>query len=445
MNDMYDTTPEQQFLGSLMLADDIDDKLIELKPKLSASEFIDKDNAELYKRLYELHDQGTQINPITITSDKVSVEFVATISQLGITASLIDSLAEKVHKNASKREFYNALETAAKHIQNGHDFEKTKTDMFQYLSNSRYEESDNLMSAKEVFDETLERIAVDRQNGNTITGITTGYKSIDNVTNGLKRGQLMIIGARPSVGKTALALNMVERVARKTGLPVIVFSMEMNNDMLAKRMLTSKSYVDSYKVQKADLSDGEFSSLADSANKLRELPIFFDDRSSLRTSDITEQVMRVKRKYGEIGMIFVDYLGLIESDNSRGGNRVNEVSDISRELKKLSMPDRANAPVVALAQLSRAVEQRQDKRPIMSDLRDSGSIEQDADVVGFLYRDDYYSNDANDEGDSDVTPIELIIGKNRNGKRDTVTLMFDKAHNAMSGTSTRDKDKNTIW
>lgn len=444
---MFDTQYELQLLGAIMVADDIPDKLIELNGHVSTNDFLDVQAKAMFIRLHELADKKQGINPITVVCESVSAEFLATVMQHGVSAAVAISLADKVSQSASRREFYNALQAATKHIVNGDDFEKTKTDMFEYLSNSRFEESDSMKSAEEVFNETLDNIAADRERGNEITGITTGFKSIDNVTNGLKRGQVMIIGARPSMGKTALALNMVERVARKTELPVIVFSMEMNNEMLAKRLLTAKSYVDSYKVQTANLSDSEFTSLADSAEKLSKLPIFFDDRSSLRASDITEQVMKIKRKYGEIGMIFVDYLGLIESDGSRGGNRVNEVSDISRELKKLSMADRADAPVVALAQLSRSVEQRTDKRPLMSDLRDSGSIEQDADVVGFLYRDDYYTNDMPEDAsdDSDVTPIELIIAKNRNGRRDTVTLMFDKAHNSMSDMSTRNKNTNTFW
>lgn len=444
---MFESEFEVQLLGAIMVSDDIPDKMIELSGRVTAKDFYDAQAKAMFVRLNEMANEKQDINPITVTAKNVSAEFLATVMQSSISSSLAVSLADKVAQAASRREFYNALQAATKHIVNGDDFEKTKTDMFEYLSNSRFEEADSLKSAKEVFDEAMENIAIDRERGNDITGITTGFKSIDNVTNGLKRGQVMIVGARPSMGKTALALNMVERVARKTELPVIVFSMEMNNEMLAKRLLTAKSYVDSFKVQTSHLTDSEFTTLADSAEKLSKLPIFFDDRSSLKASDITEQVMKIKRKYGEIGMIFVDYLGLIESDGSRGGNRVNEVSDISRELKKLSMADKADAPVVALAQLSRSVEQRQDKRPLMSDLRDSGSIEQDADVIGFLYRDDYYTNDnpedAND--DSDVTPIELIIAKNRNGRRDTVTLMFDKAHNSMTDMSTRNKDLNTTW
>ncbi|MFM7122731.1 MAG: replicative DNA helicase, partial [Fluviibacter sp.] len=256
----------------------------------------------------------------------------------------------------------------------------------------------------------------DRDNPSEITGVPTGFTDLDSKTSGLQPGDLIIVAGRPSMGKTAFALNIAEYVAVDVGLPVAVFSMEMGGTQLAMRMLASIGRLDSHRVRTGRLTDDEWSRLTYALGKLHEAPMHIDETGGMNPTDLRGRARRLKRQVGKLGLIVIDYIQLMGSTR-QNENRATEVSEISRSLKALARE--LEVPIIALSQLSRKVEERTDKRPMMSDLRESGAIEQDADVILMMYREDYYKPDTPDKG-----MAEVIIGKQRNGPTGTVNLAF---------------------
>ena len=257
----------------------------------------------------------------------------------------------------------------------------------------------------------------DRDNPSEITGIPTGYHDLDNRTSGLQPGDLLIVAGRPSMGKTSFALNMAEHVAIEVGLPVAVFSMEMGGSQLAMRMLSSVGKLDAHRVRTGRLNDDEWARLSFALGKMHEAPLYIDETPALNPIDLRARARRLYRQCGKLGLIVIDYLQLMSAANGGGENRATEISEISRSLKGLAKE--LSVPVIALSQLNRSLEQRPNKRPVMSDLRESGAIEQDADVIMFIYRDEVYHPDTPDKGTA-----EIIIGKQRNGPIGTVRLAF---------------------
>lgn len=427
---MYDTQIEHQLLGAIMVSNDIGGTMADINGHVIAEDFYDSQAKVMFERIKGLIDDGKQVNPMTVATKEISVDFVADISVLGITSHIAVGLADQVAKQSETRNLYITAQQVMSYLANGEDVDLIKTNLVEYLSEGRRDTLDTTKHISEAVMPTLENIAEQRtQEG--VPGITTGFKTIDKEIGGLLDGSLTIVGARPAMGKTAFALNMAEGAARLADKPVLIISLEMSNDMLVKRMLSTRSLVDAEKIRDSKLTDQEFSDLSYNAEKLGQLPIWFDDTPIQSFSDIRSRVLKLKRQQGELGMVLIDYLGLVETGNEKNSSRVNEVSKISRGLKVLSKE--IKAPIVALAQLNRGVEQRTDKRPMLSDLRDSGSIEQDADNVAFLYRDDYYRNEGEEEAnDDEISQVEFIVAKNRNGKRGTVTLSFDKKHNLMT-------------
>ncbi|WP_306537412.1 replicative DNA helicase, partial [Geobacter sp.] len=259
----------------------------------------------------------------------------------------------------------------------------------------------------------------DRENASDITGVPTGYHDLDARTSGLQPGDLLIVAGRPSMGKTSFALNMGEHVAIEVGLPVAVFSMEMGGAQLAMRMLSSVGRLDAHRVRTGRLNDDEWSRLSFALGKMHEAPLYIDETPALNPIDLRARARRLHRQCGKLGLIIIDYLQLMSSASQGGGeNRATEISEISRSLKGLAKE--LSVPVIALSQLNRSLEQRPNKRPVMSDLRESGAIEQDADVIMFIYRDEVYNPDTPDKGTA-----EIIIGKQRNGPIGTVRLLFN--------------------
>lgn len=256
----------------------------------------------------------------------------------------------------------------------------------------------------------------DRENPSDITGVPTGYYDLDAKTSGLQEGDLIIIAGRPSMGKTSFALNIAEHVALEVGLPVGVFSMEMGGTQLAMRLLASVGRLDQHRVRTGRLNEDEWSHLSLALGRLHEAPMYIDETPGLNPIDLRARARRLHRQCGKLGLIVIDYLQLMSSA-SPGENRATEISEISRSLKGLAKE--LAVPVVALSQLNRSLEQRPNKRPIMSDLRESGAIEQDADLITFIYRDEVYNPDSQDKGTA-----EIIIGKQRNGPIGTVRLTF---------------------
>jgi replicative DNA helicase len=271
----------------------------------------------------------------------------------------------------------------------------------------------------QLLSQVMERVdfLYSRDNPSDVTGVPTGYRDLDSMTSGLQEGDLVIIAGRPSMGKTAFALNIGEHVAVHEKRPVAVFSMEMSGTQLAARMLGSLARIDQHKLRTGRLSDEDWNRLADGLGKLHDAPIHIDETGSLNPLELRARARRLARQYGRLGLIVVDYLQLMVTDGRRDENRATELSEISRGLKALAKE--LSVPVLALSQLNRSVESRNDKRPMMSDLRESGALEQDADLILFIYRDEVYNRDTADKGKA-----EIIVGKQRNGPIGTVNLTF---------------------
>lgn len=267
--------------------------------------------------------------------------------------------------------------------------------------------------------ELLDRVEEMSHNPNDITGVPTGFYDLDRMTSGLQSGDLIVLAARPSMGKTALAINIAEHVALNEGLPVAVFSMEMGAAQLAIRIVGSIGRIDQGRLRTGKLNPDEWPRLSETIEKLRSVSLHIDDTPGLTPSELRANARRLARQCGKLGLIVVDYLQLMSGSTSDGENRATEIGEISRGLKMLAKE--LQCPVLALSQLNRSVEQRTDKRPMMSDLRESGAIEQDADVIMFIYRDDYYNKDSKNPG-----VAEIVIGKQRNGPTGTVQLAFLK-------------------
>ncbi len=267
----------------------------------------------------------------------------------------------------------------------------------------------------------IDRVNELAENGaEDVTGVRTGFYDLDRLTAGLQPGDLIVLAARPSMGKTAFALNIAENVAVNEGIPVVVFSMEMGASQLALRMVGSLGRIDQQHLRTGALRDDEWGRLSEAVDKLGKAPVFIDESPALNSSELRARARRQARQCGRLGLIVVDYLQLMSGSSSTDENRATEIGEISRGLKALAKELRC--PVIALSQLNRSVESRNDKRPMMSDLRESGAIEQDADVIMFIYRDDYYNKDASKE----PGVAEIIIGKQRNGPVGTVKLTFLK-------------------
>jgi replicative DNA helicase len=265
----------------------------------------------------------------------------------------------------------------------------------------------------------LDRVEEMANNPNDITGVPTGFYDLDRMTSGFQAGDMVVLAARPSMGKTAFAINIAEHVAVKEGLPVAVFSMEMGAAQLAVRIVGSIGRVDQGHLRTGKLTDDEWPRLTEAIEKLRNVSMHIDETPGLTPTELRASARRLARQCGKLGLIVVDYLQLMSGSSSDGENRATELGEISRGLKMLAKE--LQCPVIALSQLNRSVEQRTDKRPMMSDLRESGAIEQDADVIMFIYRDDYYNKDSKEPG-----VAEIIIGKQRNGPTGTVKLAFLK-------------------
>jgi replicative DNA helicase len=263
----------------------------------------------------------------------------------------------------------------------------------------------------------LDRVQEMADNPNDITGVPTGFYDLDRMTAGFQGGDLIVLAARPSMGKTAFAINIAEHVALNEGLPVAVFSMEMGAAQLAVRIVGSIGRINQGHLRTGKLTDDEWPRLTESIERLRHISLHIDETPGLTPSELRANARRLARQCGKLGLIVVDYLQLMSGSKSDGENRATELGEISRGLKMLAKE--LQCPVIALSQLNRSVEQRTDKRPMMSDLRESGAIEQDADIIMFIYRDEYYNKDSKEPG-----VAEIIIGKQRNGPTGTVKLAF---------------------
>lgn len=395
--------------------------------------------------MLNISDREEVIDPVTLqdelkknnqVDDIGGIAYVTELSMATPTAAHVTYYAKIVKRKAILR---NLISTSQRIIQNAIEGSDDVTDILddaesQIMGVSQDNASGGFKSIHDVLNTAMEEINSIPDDGNMVTGLPSGFSELDKMTTGFHDDELIILAARPGVGKTAFALNVAQFVGLKTDKTVAMFSLEMGAEQLVQRMLASEGLIDSQHLRTGQLTDEEWRKLVVAAGSLDNTSIYIDDTPGIKMSEIRAKARRLAKEKGNLGLIVIDYLQLIEGP--RGESRQQEVSAISRQLKKLAKE--LHIPVIALSQLSRSVEQRQDKRPVLSDIRESGSIEQDADIVAFLYRDDYYRDerDEDDEGEveaeEDNGEVEVIIEKNRSGTRGTVKLMFSKPYNRFS-------------
>ncbi|MBN2655315.1 MAG: replicative DNA helicase [Nitrospirae bacterium] len=416
---------EQSVLGAIMLDSEALPKAIEI---LEEEDFYKESHRKIFRAAAELFNKGEAIDLITVTdllrrnNEIDSVGGVAYLSQIinSIpTAANVRYHARIIREKALLRALIRtATQISTKVYEDSNDADE----MVDYAEKMIFDIADkrtktSFYEMKGIIKDTFKLIESLYQKKDAITGVPSGYKDIDELTSGFQPGDLIIIGARPGMGKTSFALNIAQHVALENKEPVAIFSLEMSKEQLALRMLCSESMVDSSRVRKGFISKEDWPKLTNAGGRLAEAPLFIDDSAAISVLEVRAKSRRLKMEHGGLSMVIVDYLQLMRG---RGNfeRREQEISDISRSLKELAKD--LKVPVIALSQLNRAVENRGDRRPTLADLRESGAIEQDADVIMFLYRDEVY----NKNNPASRGKAEVIIAKQRNGPTDVVNLTF---------------------
>lgn len=426
---------EQSVIGGLLLENEALDKVADI---LSPNDFYRHDHKTIYLHIAKLVEHNKPADIVTVAeslennaelSEVGGLAYLATLAQSTPTAANIRRYAEIVHERAVMRQLVTVGSGIAEsaYLPNGRDaqqlLDEAEAKIFQIAEGGR-KSSEGFTDIKVLLPQVADRIDMlfSRDNPSDVTGIPTGFADLDSMTSGLQPGDLVIVAGRPSMGKTAFAINIAENVALDTGLPVAIFSMEMPSTQLAMRMIGSVGRLDQHRMRTGKLEDEDWEKLTTALGKLNEAPVFIDEGSGLSSFDVRARARRLHRQCGKLGLIVLDYLQLMTAPAGRQQeNRATEISEISRSLKALAKE--LNVPLIAISQLNRSVDQRPDKRPVMSDLRESGAIEQDADIIMFVYRDEYYHPDSQDKGTA-----EIIIAKQRNGPIGRVRLTFLGQH-----------------
>lgn len=421
---------EQSVLGSMFLSKYALQKAIE---SLSKDVFYLESHAKIFEVISDLSEKGSSIDLTTVTAELDSrkilkqvgdVSYVAEIVNSVPSAANIDEYIKIVEEKAILRRLINE---ATDIVSAGYNSTEEVNDILdnaekKILGVVKTRKGTEFRTIQDVLFKTqadLEKLA---QTKNEITGIATGFYDLDKITSGFHANELIIIAARPAMGKTAFALNLATNIAVQSKKTVALFNMEMGAEQLAMRMLSSIGQIDGYKLRNGRLEHNDWKRINEAISRLADTKMFIDDTPGMTISEIRAKCRRLASSEGGLGIVIIDYLQLISGSAKYAGNRQQEVSEISRSLKTLAME--LGIPVIALAQLSRTVEGREDKRPLLSDLRESGSIEQDADIVAFLYRDDYYTKQITI--DENTSESEFIIAKHRNGPTTTVDLIFKR-------------------
>ena len=423
---------EQSVLGGLLLDNSAWDRIADV---INESDFYRADHRTIFQHLAQLIEHNKPADALTVAD---SLERSGKLAEVGGQA-YIGSLALNTPSAANIRRYGEivrersilrnlaAVGTAiadSAYSAHGKDalvlIDEAEAKVFQ-IAEAGAKTKQGFVKIDPLLTETVERIDMlySRENKNDVIGLSTGFVDLDRYTSGLQQGELIVIAGRPSMGKTALAMNMVENAALDSKKAVAVFSMEMSGPQLAMRMIGSVGRVDQHQLRTGTFKEEDWPRLVDAVGKLNDAQIFIDDTAGLNALEVRSRARRLHRACGGLSLIVVDYLQLMSGTSSGGReeNRATEISEISRSLKGLAKE--LNVPVMALSQLNRSLEQRPNKRPVMSDLRESGAIEQDADVIMFIYRDEVYNPDTPDKGSA-----EIIIGKQRNGPIGMVRLTF---------------------
>ncbi len=419
----HDIEAEQSALGAMLLDKDA---IVAATETLEADDFYAEANKEIYSAVLVLYGRNEPVDIVTLSAElkkRNTMEAVGGIKYLsdlteGVILDNIKSYCDIIQEKSILRRLIKASDEI---LSEGYRDEKDIDSIIELAEKRIFDitqkkSHDGFSHIKEVLMQTLENIEKMAQNNGQLTGITTGFVDLDRKTSGLQRSDLILIAARPSMGKTAVGLNILQSAALKTDASCAIFSLEMSKDQLIQRMLSAESHVELGKIRSGELNEEEWGRIARAMGPLSQARIYIDDTPGITLNELRAKCRRLKMEKG-LDLIMIDYLQLMSGGAGSGDNRQQEISTISRGLKGLARE--MNSPVIALSQLSRAPEQRADHRPIMSDLRESGAIEQDADVVMMLYRDEYYNPDTEDKNIG-----ELIITKQRNGPTGTVKLAW---------------------
>lgn len=417
---------EQSVLGGLMLDNET---WTEVSERLVAADFYRRDHQLIFEAIANLANESKPCDVVTVAEWLEHHGELQAVGGLQMLAQLVDdtpsaanivAYADIVRERAVLRDLIRAGSGIA---ERGYQPEGRSTDeLLDIAEREVFEIADResrnrrtVRGIKELLADAVDRIDLLFKSDSPITGVSTGFADFDEMTSGLQRSDLVIVAGRPSMGKTAFAVNIAEHAAIRDKLPVAIFSMEMPGEQLAMRMMSSLGRIDQHRVRTGRLKDDDWPRLTSAVGMLSEVKLFIDDTPGLSPSDLRARCRRIKREH-DLGLVVVDYLQLMRLP-AAAENRATEISEISRSLKILAKE--LNVPVLALSQLNRSLEQRPNKRPVMSDLRESGAIEQDADVIVFIYRDEVYNDESPDKGIA-----EIIIGKQRNGPIGTVRLTF---------------------
>ncbi len=446
---------EQSVLGAILINPEI---FISTAETLDPEDFYRSEHRHIYQAMGILSENHQNIDVVTLIEQLKSMEvlnsvggprYLAELSNVVPTSRNAAFYVDIVAKYALKRKL---IQTAEEIANEGFSEDAEIEDLLteaesRIMSISESRRNEGFKSMKSVVHEVYEQVEARAGQTDTTTGIPTGYRDLDFMTSGFNRNDLIILAARPSMGKTAFALNIAGHAGTSAeNHTVAIFSLEMGADQLVSRMISSQGMIDATKLRQGNLGHDDWDNFTTAISSLAESKIFIDDSPGIRVNDIRSKCMRLKQEHG-LDMVIIDYLQLIQGSSSkRSDNRQQEVSEISRMLKALARE--MECPVIALSQLSRSVETRQDKRPMMSDLRESGSIEQDADIVAFLYREDYYTRgDGEEEAEGaqkEQDEIEIILAKHRNGPTGTVKLIFNKSYSSFFDQDNRGYDDGYI-
>lgn len=414
---------EQSVVGSMIMDKDAITTASEI---ISSEDFYQHQYGLLFDAMVELFNEGKPVDLVTLQekmkekelpSELSSIEFIRDLMTAVPTSANVKYYANIVREKATLRRLIKVTESITNECYLNREkleviLEETEKQVFDVVQNKS---SGDFVSIKDIVIKSLESIESAAKNKGSVTGIATGFYDLDYKTAGLQPSDLILVAARPSMGKTAFVLNIAEYVAVKSNITTAIFSLEMSKDQLVKRIISMNSKVDSQAIRSGELQDDDWVKLVESARSIGNSNLIIDDTPGISIGELRSKCRKFKLEHN-LGLVIIDYLQLM-SGGKKAESRQQEISEISRSLKALARE--ISAPVIALSQLSRAVEQRPDKRPMLSDLRESGAIEQDADVVMFIYRDDYYNHDSEDAGVS-----EIIIGKQRNGPTGTVKLAW---------------------
>ena len=415
---------EMSLLGAVLIDEEV---LADITEHVKPKDFYDKRHAVIYDAIMRLYEKNKPVDLLTLTDElkrKKEIDeiggsaYLTELTNYVPTAAHAESYAEIVAQKAVRRRL---IKASGEISELGYDEQTTTQELLQQAEAELFSVSDqslkqDLTSLESILTDSFDRLEELPRNKGALRGVRTGYRDLDNMTAGLQRSDLIILAARPAMGKTTLVTNLAYNVATIAKQPVLFFSLEMSKEQLVDRMLADASGVDSWNIRTGNLSDDDFSKLSEAMGEMAEAPIFIDDTPGLSVLEMRTKARRAAHDQ-PLGLIIIDYLQLMQGSGRDNGNRVQEVSEISRGLKLIARE--LNVPVIALSQLSRSVESRSPQIPQLADLRESGSIEQDADIVMFIYREAYYNPDTERENVTD-----LIIAKHRNGPVGKVELYF---------------------